>query len=351
MLMKPLLIGNLKSRFPIIQGGMGVGISRARLAGAVASEGGIGIISTAQIGYDEPDFEKHPIEANLLAIKKHLQKAKEIAKGGIVGVNIMVATKRYADYVKAAVEAKADVIISGAGLPVNLPELVRGGVSKIAPIVSSCKAASIILKLWDKKYQRTADFLVIEGPKAGGHLGFHEEELGTINEESYDQEIHKIIDVAREYEDKYKQNIPVIIGGGIYSKEDVEHALQLGAAGIQVGTRFVTTEECDASEAYKQAYLACNKEDIRIIKSPVGMPGRAIWNPFLEKVTKEKEVITRCFHCLEHCNPIDVPYCITRALIHAVEGNLDQGLIFCGENAYKLKEMSTVKEVMRDLIV
>nr|WP_294491042.1 nitronate monooxygenase family protein [uncultured Anaerosporobacter sp.] len=351
MLMKPLIIGQLKARLPIIQGGMGVGISRCNLAGAVALEGGIGVISTAQIGYDEEEFSRNPIEANLRAIKKHLQRAKEIARGGIVGVNIMVATKQYAEYVKAAVEAKADVIISGAGLPINLPELVKGSVSKIAPIVSSLKATSIILKMWDRKYNTTADFLVIEGPLAGGHLGFHEKELVDIDMDAYQEEIKKIISLKKEYEEKYNQEIPVIVAGGIFDKEDVKRALLNGADGIQVGTRFVTTKECDASDAYKQAYINCKKEDIRIIKSPVGMPGRAIWNPFLEKLTKGRSEIKHCFGCLEHCNPKEVPYCITKALTNAVEGKLEEGLIFCGDNADRLKEITTVKQVMEELTV
>ncbi len=351
MLMKPLIIGHLKARLPIIQGGMGVGISRSNLAGAVALEGGIGVISTAQIGYDEEEFKTNPIEANLKAMKKHLTRAKEIAKGGIVGVNIMVATRQYAQYVKAAVEAKADVIISGAGLPITLPEFVKESVSKIAPIVSSLKATSIILKMWDRRYNRTADFIVIEGPLAGGHLGFHEEELVDINMNVYQEEIKKIIEYKKEFEDKYKQNIPVIVAGGIFDQEDVRQVLLNGADGVQIGTRFVTTKECDAPEAYKKAYINCKKEDIRIIKSPVGMPGRAIWNPFLERVTKERGEIKHCFHCLEHCNPKEVPYCITKALTNAVEGNLDEGLIFCGENAYRLQEMTTVKQVMEELTV
>ncbi|WP_310605410.1 NAD(P)H-dependent flavin oxidoreductase [Anaerosporobacter sp.] len=351
MLMKPLTIGQLKARLPIIQGGMGVGISRSNLAGAVAREGGIGVISTAQIGYDEEEFSKSPIETNLRAIKKHLQRAKEIAKGGIVGVNIMVATKQYAEYVKAAVEAKADVIISGAGLPVNLPELVKGSVSKIAPIVSSLKATSVILKMWDKKYHRTADFIVIEGPLAGGHLGFNPDELTDIDMNAYEEEIKKIIDFKKEYEKKYNQEIPVIVAGGIFDKEDVKRAIEIGADGVQVGTRFVTTEECDAPDSYKQAYINCKKEDIRIIKSPVGMPGRAMWNPFLEEVAKGKVAIKKCFNCLEHCNPKEVPYCITKALTNAVEDKLDEGLIFCGENAYRLNEITTVKSVMEELTV
>lgn len=350
MKMKPLVIGDLIARIPIIQGGMGVGVSRSKLAGAVAKEGGIGIISTAQIGYDEPDFDRHQIESNLYAIKKHLGLAKEAAQGGVVGVNIMVATKQFERYVKAACEGGADVIISGAGLPITLPELVKGFKTKIAPIVSSIRAAAVILKMWDKKYHTTADFIVIEGPLAGGHLGFSKEQLDHIEELDYDTEIKGIIECKKEYEEKYNRAIPVVVAGGIYDKDDIKHALELGADGVQIATRFVVTEECDASEEYKKAYLEAKKEDVKIVISPVGMPGRAIMNPFLKTVGEGRIAVTKCFNCLEHCNPKDTPYCITKALINAVQGNLKEGLIFCGENVHRLTEMTTVKAIFEELV-
>lgn len=350
MKMKPLIIGDIVAKIPIIQGGMGVGVSRSKLAAAVAREGGIGILSTAQIGYDEPDFNKHQIESNLIAIKKHLELAKAASLGGIVGVNIMVATKQYERYVKAACEGGADVIISGAGLPVTLPELVKGFHTKIAPIVSSNRATSVILKLWDKKYGTTADFIVIEGPRAGGHLGFTKEQLDHINEMDYDSEIKGIIECKKEFEEKYQHSIPVIVAGGIYDRDDIKHVLELGADGVQIATRFVVTEECDASQEYKDAYLAAKQEDIKIVISPVGMPGRAILNPFLKTVGSERIAVAKCFNCLEHCNPKDTPYCITKALINAVEGNIQEGLIFCGDNVHRLKEMTTVKAIFEELI-
>lgn len=350
MSLQSLKIGNLTANYPIIQGGMGVGVSRCNLAGAVAKAGGIGIISTAQIGYDDPDFATHPVECNLNAIQTHISKAKEIGEGGIVGVNIMVATKRYDEYVKAACEAGADVIISGAGLPITLPNLVKGYSTKIAPIVSSVKATSVILKMWDKKYHTTADFIVIEGPHAGGHLGFSKEQLEHIDTLSYEEEIKNIIAYKKQFEEKYNQSIPVIVAGGIFTHDDILHAISLGADGVQIATRFVVTEECDASPAYKQAYLNAKKEDIQIVISPVGMPGRAIINSFLERVKQQRIPVTKCFHCLEHCNPVETPYCITKALIHAVEGDLENGLIFCGDTVDRLTHMTTVPELMKELI-
>lgn len=358
--LKPLVIGDLVAEKPIIQGGMGVGISLSSLAGAVAKAGGIGIISTAQIGFREPDFKSNPLEANLRAIGKEFAKAREIAPKGIIGFNIMVATKNYALYVKEAVKAGADIIISGAGLPINLPELAEGAKTKIAPIVSSAKSAMVICKMWDRKFHRVPDLVVIEGPLAGGHLGFSVdqlEEIGassenrekTYRQDVYDQEVKDILEVVKGYGDKYGVTIPVVTAGGIYDHDDVMHQMELGVDGVQVATRFVTTEECDAPMAYKQAYIQAKQEDIVITKSPVGMPGRAIKNPFLEQVGNGRIKIDHCYQCLEKCDQAKIPYCITRALVNAAEGDTDHALLFCGSNAFRAEKMETVDEVMKDL--
>ena len=278
---KPLQIGNLIAERPIVQGGMGVGISLGNLAGAVAKEGGVGIISSAQIGFKEEDFENNPRLANKKAIKKEYEKARRISPNGIIGFNIMVALKDYREHVIEAAKAGADIIVSGAGLPTELPEYLKGFKTKMAPIVSSVKSAKVILKYWDRRHNATADMIIIEGPKAGGHLGFSVEELES--ELDYDHEIQGIIDVVKEYEKKYNKDIPVVVAGGISDKNKVKHAFDLGAQGVQVATRFVPTKECDADENYKKEYIKAKKEDIVIVKSPVGMPGRAIKNKFMEK--------------------------------------------------------------------
>jgi NAD(P)H-dependent flavin oxidoreductase YrpB (nitropropane dioxygenase family) len=373
----PLVIGDMVAKYPVIQGGMGVGISLSSLAGAVAKAGGIGIISTAQIGFRDPDFLKEPMEANMRAIHSEFARARAIAPKGIIGFNIMVATRNYAQYVKEAIKAGADIIISGAGLPVDLPEYLSEAKriaaeagetvrTKIAPIVSTAKSAMVICKMWDRKYKRIPDLVVIEGPLAGGHLGFTREQLSqygadtpnvpqTYDSVAYDEEIRGIMKVVKQFEEKYRQHIPVVIAGGIYTHDDVTHAIELGADGVQVATRFVTTEECDAPMSYKQTYLDAKEEDIVITQSPVGMPGRAIRNSFLEKImaqkaTGEKAKITHCYQCLEHCDPKNIPYCITKALSNAAEGDLDQALLFCGSNAYLADRMETVDEVMQDLM-
>ena len=343
-----LVIGDLVARVPVLQGGMGVGVSLSGLAGAVAKHGGIGVLSTAQIGYREPDFKNDPIECNLKAIKTEIKKAREIAEGGIIGVNIMVATKRYEDYVRSAVEAGVDIVISGAGLPMNLPELVEGSSTKIAPIVSSRKALDVVTKYWKKKYNRIPDLVVIEGPRAGGHLGFSREEIDEYTVESYDEEIVKIIEATCNLGDSEGVHIPVAVAGGIYDRADYDHYKALGADAVQLATRFVTTKECDASDEYKMAYINAKEEDIVIIKSPVGMPGRAIHNEFIDRVANGERFMNGCKQCIKTCKPAEIPFCITEALINAVEGRVDEGLIFCGSNAYRADHIETVAQIMEE---
>lgn len=345
-----LVIGNMVMDTPIVQGGMGVGVSRSRLAGAVAACGGMGVISTAQIGYDEPEFEKNPAEANVIAIKRHVSEAKRMAGGrGIVAVNVMTALKHYREHVRAAADAGVDAVICGAGLPLDLPELTNGK-CLIAPIVSSKRAAGLILNRWASKYDTTADFIVVEGPGAGGHLGYKPDELANPGRIDFDNIVKEVIDLKKEYERRYNRTIPVIAGGGIYSHEDAQHIFSLGADAMQVASRFVATKECDASEEYKKAYCNARKEDIIIVKSPVGMPGRAINNTFIKRTLAGKVPVSRCYLCLERCNPNETPYCITEALTNAVRGDVENGLIFCGENTYKIDRISTVSEVIAELM-
>lgn len=355
----PLKLGDISVKYPVIQGGMGIGVSLGGLAGAVAREGGIGIISAAQIGYREPDFDRDPRGANLRAIAAEYGRAREIAPRGVIGFNLMVAMKYYEDYVKEVVKAGADLIISGAGLPMELPRIVREaqieyGREKrvlLAPIVSTEKAARVILRYWDKKHHRIPDLLVAEGPLAGGHLGFTEEQLERFDGDAYEDEIRKIQAVVKEFEEKYGQKLPVALAGGIDSHEEVKRAFSLGADAVQVATRFVTTEECDADIRYKEAYVKAEKEDIMIVKSPVGMPGRAIHNTFMERVIKEGKIPHRsCHQCLHSCRQAEIPYCITDALVNAAKGDVENALLFCGAHAYKAKKIETVKEVIDSLM-
>ena len=349
--MKGIKIGNKESKYPIIQGGMGVGVSLHKLAGTVSKEGGIGIISCADIGYQEEDFNKKPLEANLRAIKKEIKMAREIAgEDKILGVNIMVAMKEYATYVKACVKEKIDLIISGAGIPKDLPEYVKGTITKIAPIVSSLRCCKLIVKHWMTKYDYVPDMIVIEGPEAGGHLGFKREELDEENKPKLENITSEIVEYIKEVEKETGKEIPVISAGGIWDSKDIKKYLSLGASGVQMATRFVATNECDASEEFKKAYINAKEEDIKIIKSPVGMPGRAIYNEFIQKTENEKCHIDKCYNCIKTCNVATTPYCITKALINAVKGNLKEGLVFCGSNVKKVKEIVSVHDLMNELV-
>ena len=350
MIYSPLEIGDRIAKVPIVQGGMGVGVSLGGLAGAVAKAGGVGIISTAQIGFKEEGFENNPYEANLKAIEKEYKKARKISPEGVIGFNIMVALKHYKEYVIKAAQTGADIIISGAGLATDLPEYVKGFKTKIAPIVSSERAANVLLKLWDRKYKRTADMVVIEGPKAGGHLGFTKEEAQNISDEEFDNSIKNIINVVKQYASKYGKKIPVVVAGGIDDSAKVSHALDLGADGVQVASRFVASHECDAHINFKQAYINAKEEDIILVKSPVGMPGRAIKNKFTERVKESADTIDKCYGCLEKCNPKEIPYCITKALINAVKGDTDNGLIFSGANTYKIDRLESVEKIIESLL-
>lgn len=349
--LKSVNIGQKHLEIPIIQGGMGIGVSRCRLAGAVAKEGGMGVISAAQVGYDDPGFRKDPEGVNLRALRRQIQEARRLSEGnGLIGVNLMAVTQLYEDYVRVCAEAGADAVISGAGLPSNLPKCAEDSDLLIAPIVSSEKSARVILKSWDRKYHRTADFIVIEGPLAGGHLGFSPEDLENIASLNYDEEIKRILSVKETFEEKYGRKIPVFSAGGVFTADDVRHQIALGCDGVQVASRFVATEECDASPAYKAAYLSAEEKDIQIIKSPVGMPGRAIRNAFIDRVSAGTEEIRGCFNCLKACNPKTADYCITQALIDAVNGDLENGLFFCGARIDEIKEITTVHNLMRELM-
>jgi len=349
--LKGIKIGDKISKYPIIQGGMGVGVSLHKLAGNVSKEGGIGIISTADIGYKEEDFSKNPSKANLRAIGKEIKKAREIAgEDKILGVNIMVALKEYAEIVKECVKQKIDLIISGAGIPKELPGFVKGTKTKIAPIVSSLRCCKLIVKHWINKYDYVPDMIVIEGTEAGGHLGFKNEELIGDNKPKLEDITLDVVNYIKEVEKETGKEIPVISAGGIWDGKDIKKYLDLGADGVQMATRFVATDECDASTEFKQAYIDAKKEDIKIIKSPVGMPGRAIYNSFIKNTENVKCKIDKCYQCIKTCNVVNSPYCITKALINAVKGNMEDALIFCGSNVDKIKEIVSVRALMDELV-
>ncbi|MEW6674324.1 MAG: nitronate monooxygenase [Thermodesulfobacteriota bacterium] len=345
----PLRLNGMVCRIPIIQGGMGVGISMAGLASAVANEGGVGVIATAMIGISEADAAANAAEANIRALKREIRKARTMTRG-IIGVNIMVALTHFADLVRTAVEEAVDIIFSGAGLPLDLPAyLKKDAKTKLVPIVSSARAAILICKKWLAKYNYLPDAFVVEGPKAGGHLGFKEEQLDDPDF-ALEKLIKEVVAAVKPLAAERGATIPVIAAGGIYTGRDIRDILELGASGVQMGTRFAATVECDAAPGFKQALLSAKKEDLIIIKSPVGMPGRAVRNHFLDEVKKGMKKPFKCpYKCVKTCRQAESPYCIALALAAAKNGKLKNGFAFAGSNAYRVSEIVPVKTLIASL--
>jgi nitronate monooxygenase len=347
---KALKIGGLTPKLPLIQGGMGVGVSLSGLAAAVANQGGIGVIATAGIGMLEPDFAGDFLAANIRALKQEIKKARKMTQG-IIGVNIMVALSNFADMARTAIEEGVDVIFSGAGLPLNLPQFLAGSrKTKLVPIVSSAWAAGIIFKKWIGKYSYVPDAVVVEGPLAGGHLGFKAEQI-TSQEYALENLIPQVIAEVSGFEKQYQKSIPVIAAGGIYTGADIHKFMRLGAAGVQMATRFITTDECDAAVEFKETFLDLKREDLVIIKSPLGLLGRAIKNKFITDVAQGKKQPFRCpYHCITTCDYQKSPYCIALALINACRGKLKQGFVFFGANGYRNTEIVSVKNLIAALL-
>jgi len=354
-----LTLGNLSIPLPIIQGGMGIGVSLNGLAAAVAREGGIGVIAGALIGFNEKDISRRPEVADCRALTSEIRAARAKSPGaaGLLGVNIMVALVNFASLVRTALAEKIDVIFSGAGLPMDLPAYLREAAekaqeeiqTKLAPIVSSARAATIIAKKWLANYNLVPDMVVLEGPLAGGHLGFKRDHL-----EDKDQHLHRllpeVLEALKPFEDRFGRAIPVLAGGGVYNGADIRQILEMGAAGVQMGTRFVATWECDASLAFKKAYLAADDQDQMIINSPVGMPGRAIRSRFLEDMENGLKRPGGCiYHCIKTCDPATSPYCISLALVNAQRGLLDRGFAFAGANVGRVNDIVSVKTLIATL--
>jgi nitronate monooxygenase len=351
--MPKLHIGELEVRKPIIQGGMGVGISMSGLASAVADEGGIGVISSVGLGLVGSHPEANYREANKIVLKKEIRKARALTDG-VLGLNIMVAVSDFDDLLNIALEEEIDIVFLGAGLPLRLPkslslETFNKIKTKTAVIVSSARAVQIIFQYWKKNFNHLPDMVVVEGPLAGGHLGFKKEQLNDPNF-ALERLVTEVITIIKYFEEQSDKSIPVIAAGGIYSGSDIFKFLELGAQGVQMATRFVATHECDASPEFKEAYIKCEEADLVIIDSPVGLPGRAIGNKFLEEVAAGIRKPFNCpWKCLKTCNFREVPYCIAHSLTNAKKGKLAEGFTFAGANAYRIKEIISVKELFTSL--
>ncbi len=351
--MPPLRVGKYIAEVPIIQGGMSVGVSLSGLAAAVTNEGGIGVIGAAGIGMFEEDFENNFKEANRRALRKEIRKAKEMTDG-LIGVNVLMALTDANELIKISAEEKVNFVFLGAGLPLKLPEEVtpqgeKEPFTKVVPIVSSARATKIIFDYWAKNYGNVPSMVVVEGPMAGGHLGFKKEQIDDPNY-ALEKIFPPILEAVKGYEKRFNKEIPVVAAGGIFDGSDICKYISMGAAGVQMGTRFVATYECDASQKFKEMYLKCKKEDLEIIKSPVGLPGRAIRNKFIEDVEKGIRKPFKCpWKCLKTCDFRTSPYCIARALTNAKEGKLDDGFTFAGANAYRVNKIVSVKELIEEL--
>jgi len=345
--MKSFFIGKYEIKLPIVQGGMGVGVSLNGLASAVANEGGIGVISAAGLGLLYPKHKGTYLEKCIYGLQEEIRKAREKTYG-VIGINIMVALSNFSDMVRTAIEEKADVIFAGAGLPLDLPSYLKDdSKTQLVPIVSSSRAARLICEKWAANYGYLPDAIVVEGPKAGGHLGFKNEQ---IEDEHYSLEhlIPEVVEVVKTYADR--KNIPVIAAGGIMTGQDIAKFMELGASAVQMGSIFVPTDECDASIEFKKVYVNARQGDVRIIQSPVGMPGRAFDGEFIRSVAEGKERPRTCpFHCIKTCDYTQSPYCIIKALYNAARGNMKKGYAFAGGNAYMTEKIQSVKEVVERL--
>jgi nitronate monooxygenase len=352
--MKELRIGDMQVSVPIIQGGMGVAISLSGLASAVANEGGIGVISAVGIGMKEPDYLKNFKKANIRALRSEIQKARYLSDG-IIGVNIMLAASDFDDLLKTAIDEGIDIVFVGAGLPLRFPsgltpDVIKKSHTKFVPKISSPKAAALILKYWDMHFDLTPDAFALEGPLAGGHLGFKKQDIES-NEINLSSLVEQTVDIIKPYEEKYQKEIPVIAAGGIYSGKDIYSIMQHGAKAVKMGTRFVTTYECDASLEFKESYINSSKKDLTIIDSPVGLPGRAIKNNFIDEVNSGCKKPFKCYwKCLKSCDYQNVSYCIAQALFNAARGNMSEGFAFAGAKAYMAERLQSVKETIDNLI-
>ena len=344
-----LRIGDLTAEIPIVQGGMGVRVSLASLAAAVAEEGGIGTISSIGLG----DFESAQHEYERIsreALQEEIRKARTMTQG-ILAVNFMGVLSNVEDLLRTAVREGIGIIVFGAGLPMRLPKIVDDPNVNLVPIVSSARGAELILRGWAKRFERTAGAIILEGPLAGGHLGFSVEQLEHPEDHTLESLVPELVEAVKPFEDRFGSKIPIIAAGGIFDGGDIARMLSLGASGVQMATRFVCTAECNAAQEFKQTYLDARKEDIVIIKSPVGMPGRAVRNKFLKELESVDKLDINClYHCLTICKVAEAKFCIAQALLNAYRGDVDHGLVFCGQNAHRINKIVTVKELIAELV-
>ncbi|HRF55782.1 MAG TPA: nitronate monooxygenase [Campylobacterales bacterium] len=359
MSLPPLKIGKHEIKIPIVQGGMGVGISWDRLSGSVSAEGGLGVISSVGTGYYQNKEFAHKLSFNRPfgtesfyskeALIEIVKNARKICGDAPVGMNVLYAINDYGRVVRDSCEAGADIIITGAGLPTNMPEFTEGYPDvALVPIVSSAKALRILNKRWEGRYKRMPDAVIVEGPLSGGHQGVQFEDC---YKEEYQLEnlVPEVIEEAKKW-----GNIPVIAAGGIWDVNDIRKFMSMGAAGVQMGTRFIGTYECDAPQVFKDILIGAKEEDIILIKSPVGYPARGVRTELLRLVEAKEAPEVKCIsNCVAPCRQgveaKAVGYCIADRLSDAAMGDAKLGLYFSGSNGYRMDKIVSVKELMEEL--
>jgi NAD(P)H-dependent flavin oxidoreductase YrpB (nitropropane dioxygenase family) len=340
-----LRIGELEINPPIIQGGMGVRVSGSGLASAVANQGCAGTIASVGLGDYENTISSKFVEINNNALRSEIRRARSLSKG-IIGVNVMVVLSNYEEFLQVCAEEKVDYVISGSGLPLDLPKFFVDTNVKLIPVVSSARALNIICRKWKQNYNKMPDAVIVEGPLAGGHLGYSFDEIANQTAPTLETIVTEVVEFAK----TLNQPIPVIAAGGVFDGSDIAKFLKLGASGVQMATRFVCTDECDVHIDFKKAYINAKKEDIAVIKSPVGLPGRVIRNEFTDRVNRGEAIPFKCaHHCLRSCNPRTVPYCIARVLGDSSKGLLDNAFVFAGSNAWRCTEIVPVKQLVDTL--
>ena len=324
---------------------MGVRVSRAKLAAAVADEGCAGVIASVGLGNFVDLAGERATQVNRNALRQEIRRARSLSDG-VIGVNVMVALSDYDELIRIVAQEQVDFIVSGAGLPLDLPKLVDNDRIALIPIVSSARALRIICAKW-QRYDRLPDAVVVEGPRAGGHLGFSRAELESNEQVGLEQLVTETIELANTFDPP----IPVIAAGGIFDGADIARFLKLGAAGVQMATRFVCTDECDVHERFKAVYLGASDGDMTIITSPVGMPARAVNNDFLRRLATGETAPFKCrYQCLKTCDPATAPYCIARVLSDAANGKMENSFAFGGSNTPRCTEIVPVKTLVKQLV-
>ena len=341
MKLPSLKIRNIESKFPVIQAGMGVRVGNADLAAETIIQGGYGTIASVGLGDIEKSKTNFVKESNRFLVQE-IERARELADNKKpLGVNVMVALSNYEEIIRTSVKAGIDFIISGAGLPIPLPEYVGDADVALIPVVSSGRALEVLLRAWQRKYSRNPDAIIVEGPKCGGHLGFTYEML----EEPETCSIDMIIGDVKEVMAKYNCDVPLIAAGEIASRSDIEERLKMGYDGVQIGTKFITVEEAGIDDRSKQVFIDAKEEDVVVIKSPVGLPVRVLNTPLVQRVIAGgREKFTCPYRCLRTCNPSKVPFCIAKALLSTWRGDVENGLYMTGCNVNELDKIIPLKD-------